>query len=402
MTSVAVPPKRTSTFSRIDNADLPIVMCLLSVGVLNAISPILRAVSRGFSFDRACDALSVLIVGWAILEFIFRRRNWKLKLPVATLIFAIYFSISVVIAISHDDFNWFLVFIEAKIFIFLLGGVFLTYRGIGRQSLNLVVNFLYGSFMFGALAFLAVGRGRLTLLNESNYVVAALAILSLVLLRVRDVRIFSLIWWAVYGAYILVCIVAQSRTGFLMGAVYFAAAAIVSRRLVAMSAVVCLSVVIGTLFIDRILLTVSRGAIGGGVSIDRLVFLNEYLVYASARSWFALLFEFNVGKPLDTPVAFMHWWVAKESLAKGLPYAVSPFNFHSAILRFLSAYGFIPTLSLMLLCAAFMRSAGWFITVAVMISAASMSIFYLSSVVPFLFLAILAGPYIESTGRQGR
>lgn len=371
----------------LSSRDAPIIIVAVVISCLMAIAPMVRSMGTALPFDRVLDGILIALIGAVSAEW-FLTRGWRLHMPLGTTLFILFFCVCALIGFFGGEFRGFLFAIEAKVLIYSLALMLFSNRRMSQHSARLTAVILTFGFVVGLIAFAAIGTGRLTLINESNYTLVGGALILLSLLKTFAIRHFSWLWLAVVAIFVLACLLAQSRTGWALLLAYLAFSSVAGTKNPVAIILVSIAAVLVMVFGAQAIQLMSRGAIGGSASIDRFVFLDSYVSYFS-QNILQGLFKPHVGVFLDAPVGVMHWWVLKESVAKDIPYALAPFNFHSGILRAFAAFGLVPgafALTYLILMA---RHGGHLLMFILATASISMSIFHLSSVAPIIALAVL-------------
>jgi hypothetical protein len=361
--------------------------------VLLAVSPLVRSYVYSGNFDRVADALVLTLMSVRLLEL--TRRSWKITAFDWLLFgFLFFFAASSLYNYLAGNFYTSLFLLEAKLPLFSIALSIFYGKTIPEQLARRLSTFMVACFVFGLLAFLiASANHRLFLLNESNYMVVAAFLAIVGFMSARRIVPFSVSWFLCSAFLVAVIQASQSRTAVAIFLAYVVFLMVRKLSIPRASLISILAVLLYAL-VDRHLLDVLFRGLASAplLEIDRFVFLREYLSYLNREGWQEMLLASNVGSYMSHNVYYMGWWVARQSAQHGIEFGLAPFNFHSGYLRLLSAYGLIPTLILLFYVIALLRSRGWVLVLIVSLSLVSMSTLHLSSVVPFLILAMILMP----------
>jgi len=372
-------------------------VCFGAVSLLLALSPFVRMLSVELPYDRACELLVALMVIWTVLA---RRLQLPREWAGTAIFFTAFLLVSAAINSQFSSlFHPTLVLLDAKILLcivamWILGDIELS----DTRTRKMLAGLVYGGFVVGVAAFglLSIGSGRrLELLDESNYMVLALVISSVVLIDAYRIKVMSFAWLALLAVLLAASLLAQSRTGFIaIGLVAVSMLWAANRRGVVL-AVGFLALLAAIVDMNGILAALTRGETDLE-KIDRLVFLNEALLQWSNKTVSEILFGNSVGAYLSETSRAMNYWVARQSTEQGIPYGLAPYNFHALALRLPLDIGIVPSAILILSVSyRLYRTTSIYVTFALLISCASMSVFYLSTVMPFIVLAQLVRPTLR-------
>lgn len=373
------------------------------LSLLLALSPMLRALSVDFPYDRACELLVAILIAATLLARGFQvPQEWA----GSAIVFVVFLLASALVNWQFSSlFHPTLVLLDTKVLLcvvslWICGGVRLSEGA--RRRLSAIV---YGGFVVAIVAFglLNAGSGRrLQLLDESNYMILALIISSVVLIDAWRIRVLSPGWLMVFAVLVGASILAHSRTGFATIALVGVGMLWAARKRTVVVALVYLTVLAVALDLEAALETLTRGETGLR-DIDRVVFLRELWLQWSDRSLLEVLFGNSVGVYLSENTYGMHYWVARQSAAHGIPFGLSPFNFHAFFLRLPLDIGLVPAVAMMAtLYVQLRRTASIYIVAVLFVSCLSMSVFYLSTVMPFIVLAQLVRPLPQAVPLPGQ
>jgi hypothetical protein len=370
-------------------------LCVLAVACLLATSPVLRAIGVS-DFDRLLDGTTIVLLATRLLEMLASGRISNQRGFLVALMVGGYFAAAGALnAVYNPLFQPALLLLDGKILLLVICLWAFGDRPIVSEQLRRRWSaVLLGACILGTALFVLTAQSgaRLKLIEESNYMIVAFSIVAIVYFTSYRSKPGSLSWFAIFGFLAVACIVAQSRTGFAVVA-GLAILHLASRRqfkwlltLVLISATALLATG------DEIVETVTRGSTSVD-NIDRIIFLREYLAWTQSNPPATVLFGSHVGTYLTERPLYMDFWVTKQSAQHGIPYGLAPFNFHSAYLRILADFGVVPGLALLVAVVALMRrSMNMLVVIVVLIAAVSMSVFYLSSIMPLLVVAQLIRP----------
>jgi hypothetical protein len=361
------------------------------IGALVVASPITARVGLT-NYDRVADTLMFLILAVRLIEIgrtglkILPSDGWFLG-P-----FIVYFTFVCIAEYVLGNFYLPLFALEGKILLFLL-----TIRLFHDRPLRYLNNraslsvFVLACFMVASAIFVVMAPGqRLHLLNESNYTILSLLFVALCVIHNKQLDSRQTGWWFLMAALVAMTVVSRSRTGFAMLILYFVYS-FTNKRTAALALPVGVAmVVVYIAFGDYLMDIVTRGALRTGVDrIDRLIFLQEYMSSVADKPWYNFFVSWNITDYISDRAYYMGWWVAKQSAQHGIPFGLAPFNFHAAYLRLLSAYGAVITIAFLFYVYHMLRPVGFPVVALIFLAAISMSVFYLSTVNPFVLLALL-------------
>lgn len=387
-----------------DSALWPVYCAIFAVlALLLALSPVLRALSLEIPYDRICELLvASLIVSTLLAQRFQVPREWAGS---ATLI-SVFLLVSALVNWQFSPlFHPTLVLLDSKILLcviamWLCGGVRLPDTARRRLSAIVYVGFVAAVAGFGLLN---AGSGRrLQLLDESNYMILALIISSVVLIDAWRIKVLSPAWLAVFAVLVSASMLAHSRTGFATVALVGLGMLWAARKRAVVLVLGYLGLFVVMLDLDRVLEALTRGETDIS-DIDRFVFVRELWLQWSDRTVLEVLFGNTVGAYLSENTYGMHYWVRRQTAAHGIPFGLSPFNFHAFVLRLPLDIGLVPALAMMAaLYVQLRRTTSIYVVVVLFVSCLSMSVFYLSTVMPFIVLAQLVRPLPQAVPSPGQ
>ncbi|HVZ14741.1 MAG TPA: O-antigen ligase family protein [Bauldia sp.] len=341
-------------------------------------------------FDRYLDILSLAFLLVRVVDFATHpppRAGF-----VSIVLFFFLFGIVAASNLGAPLFNSTLFLLDGKILLF-----YACVWSFGNRRLDAAIDggalstIMLASYAAAVLVFFLY-RGtsvRLALLDESNYMIVILFLLCILHFSYHPPA-FNKRTIAVYALVVLCCLLARSRTGFvlLLGFVFLPLVA--NRRYAYVFACAVLSLLAVIAAGDDLVQLLARGQTDV-THIDRFVFLNELLAQWRGYSPWQLLFGNHVGTYLATQSYYMGYWVARQSAEQHIPYGLAPFNLHSAYLRIAADLGLaLAAFFLIAVWRVLHRSIGLAATLVLFVSATSMSVFYLSALLPFVISLQLA------------
>lgn len=378
--------------------------CVMALTLLLATSPVLRLAGL-VEFDRLLDAITLVLLLTRALEMkatpgLSDRRGLLLLLA------------SVAYFIAAGMFNWLysplfqlkLLLLDGKVMLLLAClWAFADRPLLSERLARRWSTMLLGACVVGTALFAIVGQdgARLKLVDESNYMIVGFSIIAIMYMDAHRTKPGSIIWFATFGFLAWACLIAQSRTGFAVVAA-LAIFLLMTRRRFGWLLTLALATIAAMLASgEEVVETVTRGRTSLE-TIDRFIFLQEYLAWAEANSPFTVLFGNHVGTYLTERPLYMNFWVENQSADQEIPYGLAPFNFHSAYLRVLADFGIVPAVAMLLAIYRFMkRSMNGLVVLIVFIGGISMSVFYLSSIMPIMVAAQLIRPARVPTQGEG-
>lgn len=374
-----------------------IILCILLV-----LSPVLRSFTGLHEYDRYLDglALSLLVVRGLELTRVYLPRRYT----IGGLLIAGFVLVSGAVNQAFNPyFNSTLLLIDSKLLVFIALALAFSNRPIAdenrRKSISKLLMF---SFVAAIVVFILVDQGnsRLLLLDESNYMILALIIVSVSFVDVFGLRVLSVGWMAVMAVLGVAALYAESRTGFALIAMLGLAMLFRARKWKSLLLAAWVLAMLGLALGEELIAGLLRNQTSLG-DIDRFVFLQEVVGYWQRNSWFNILFGNHVGSFISDRPVLMEWWSQKLSAQQGIPYGLAPFHLHSAYLRMFTDFGVIPTLAMLWwIYRVLRRSLSGYVVAAVFISAISMSVFYLSAVIPFIVVAQWLRPRVTQINSE--
>lgn len=359
-----------------------------------AASPTLRFMGASVPYDRICEGLILLLVGARLLMRRFELpRFWSSS---AALIMLYIMLSGLLNSIYSAGYHATLFLIDGKILLsvvalWIFGTTAITEKKDRVRLATLVyVAFTVGVITFGVLNF---GSGeRLKLLDESNYMMVALLITSVCYLEAREAKVLSTTWIVVFALLTIAAMLAQSRTGFAVVAVVAGCMLWSNKKFWPIVVGIWAIAMVVVLDFEAFAESLTRGQTDIA-EIDRFVFLNELIYHWSQMNWWEVLFGNHVGTYLSDRTVGMQYWVARQSSEQNIPFGLAPFNFHAMIFRLPADIGLLPAVVVMFALFRILRmTVSPYIVAVLFISCLSMSVFYLSSLMPFLILAQLLRP----------
>lgn len=361
------------------------------IGTLVVVSPI--TAHFGYSnYDRVIDTLMILTLIIRLTEISQTRFSFLASDAWFLGPFLFYFILASASEYYYGNFHLPLFVLEAKILVFLfLTRLFYQRPLISRVRRKKLSLFMFSCFLIGATIYLVAPSGaRLHLLNESNYTILSLLFVALCVVHNFKLDSTQTKWWLLTLVLVGLTVVSRSRTGFAMLILYFIFNFASTRTLPLAIPVSLVAALAYITFGDYLIDTITRGAFNSGADhIDRFVFLKEYVFSLQDKPWYTFLISWNIADYYNEQVYYMSWWVAKQSAQHDIPFGLAPYNFHSAYLRLLSAYGVFITIALLGYVYQILRTTNMFVVALIFLAAVSMSVFYLSSVNPFVLLTLL-------------
>jgi hypothetical protein len=369
-------------------------VAFLLLAALMALSPVLEKYVDPRSFPRYIDILSAVILLTRLLE----SRSRPLSGRDGLLVFAtaLFFAVSGIFQYASSDlFNYKIYLIDGKILLFLaLIWVFENRPLASPRTARRLSSVLWWAGIIGTVLFIVLpGQfGRLQLLDESNYMMLIFVITGTAYLDAHGAKAGSTRWFFVYGFLVLACLAAESRTGFAMVALLVLATLFAHRRYVYLAAIGVFVLLAMAAAGPVIVETLTRGETSFA-RLDRFIFLQEYMLWASSQDPVTVLFGNNIGKFLLEVPQLMTYWSARQSEAQDIPFGLAAFNFHAVYLRMFADMGIVPALAFIAIIFRILRrSVSPYVLMALLIAGVSMSVFYLSAIMPFLVFAQLVRP----------
>lgn len=394
-------PSRAEIFSQICVSSY--FLCFALVAVLFAFSPLVRAVSGITAYDRVLDGLTLLLLAIRLLEARVKPLSWRHAPPFALAVGYI-LGTAAINSQQHPLFEFRLLLFDGKILVLLACLWAFSNRPLLNDRLRRRwSSMMLWAFVVGTALFVIFGEdgARLRLVEESNYMILAFSVVAVVYLDTHAAKPGGLRWLSVFLFLGIACLLAQSRTGFAIFAVICIGSLGLSRRFGWLGAILLVAVLVAVAAGDTVFQTVARGA-SSIDEIDRVAFLQEYLLWARTQTPLEVLFGSHVGTFLTERPEYMWYLAERQATELDIPFGLAPFNFHSAYLRLVADLGVVPAAALLwLIYSTMRRSMHILVVVAVLMAAVSMSIFYLSSTMPILVLAQLLRPLKMSQKAAG-
>lgn len=367
------------------------IAVILVVYLLLVLSPVMRRFLHIYEFDRFLDGLMIIAIMTRLTDI------GRLGLPRRGLALAISLSAYFAVSATWNGFNdplfqEKLVLLDGKLLLFvwviyLFQNVILINE---RDRKNLSLGAIISFFLAFALFVIFPSKERLTLLNESNYMILAMLMSAIVFFKVHGVATMSRLWLVVMFGVIGASVYAQSRTGFSMIFMFLAISVVAKLKFRVIPIVGLLLPAVVVFTNDDILAFLTRNE-SDLSSIDRFIFVTELVRYWASIDPVAVLFGNSVGTYLNTQPIHMGWWAAKLSADQGIPYGLAAFQFHAAYLRMPALLGVVPAIIVIAaLFSLLLRRLPGQVVLAIAIGGVSMSVFNLSSVLPFVLAGFLA------------
>lgn len=363
-------------------------LCLMLI-----VSPITNAYTS-IEYDRYLDVLSILFLAVRAVEL--RRRSFSRSHFLGFVFVSFVFIGGAVVNYIYGPlFNGKLALIDLKIYMFIIIAYLFVNRRIGDGELRKKISsVLLASFVVSIIIFIVLngGRARLKLLDESNYMMLDLFIVTIIVIDTYKLTALSRAWTLAIGILAVAAIYAQSRTGFTMIAVLVPLMLLREGRYWVLFAFIIVGILLAGAAGDQLVELLTRNQTQAD-KIDRVIFLQEVSAYWDRSSWREVLIGNHVGRYISESALYMGWWSERMSTQQNIPFGLAPFNLHSMYLRILTDVGVLPAIGVLYFIYSIMkRSVNIYICVALFMSAISMSVFYLSAVIPFIVIAQLLRP----------
>lgn len=372
------------------------VFIFFCIAGLAAVSPTLGLISREWNhIDRPIDGLMILLGFARVVEISFFEKRIPKNLTLIFVFILGYFFVSASVLALADQFSTTLFIIEGKILLLLSLLLLFQHRTLEGHS-RLILRVFLTAFVLAFLFWVVLGTGRrFGVINESNYAMLAYSLLVYTFIRVEKIRPLSRGWLLLVLISTLLVIGSQSRTGLLLATVALFSPFLYERLTVLRLYFYGAFIILMTYFIFEIspILVPRMAHLADFASVDRFIFLQNYLRVTAEQGPLAFILGGNVGNVVSNDLGTMQWWSLKQITKFSHELGIAPFHFHSGFLRLLSAHGLIFSGVIIFFIYRSLGRKNIVAMVLLLLAGISMSSLHLSAVIPFIVLTQMAHQY---------
>jgi hypothetical protein len=359
---------------------------------LLAASPAITRFSSLTNMDRILDAMMIAVIAIRFIEIVTLKERIKKSSLVGISIIVGYFAVSSSLLIYLGSFSRILFFLEGKILLLLVALLIFENRRLPFKATQKLLTYFFYAFVVALATWIALGTGnRFAALNESNYTILGLSLVIFLIIRTKKCPPFSLTWNVMALAALPMLAFSQSRTGVGLLLVALGSAIFNTKFTPIRTYIYFAGAALSIIALMELLPIIAPrlANLTNVATVDRFVFLREFLTYLEHASVWSIIFGGNVANVISHELGSMQWWSLRQIFKFGHEFGIAPFHFHSGIIRILGAHGIVFGGLIAYFVYRILGRENRMVFVLLALASISMSAFYLSSVIPFILLALL-------------